>query len=240
MKIKEYYRILDLPENADLELLNEHFRKKIKQFHPDRFAGNLAKQKTATEVSKQINQAYSELKKHISSKKKMQAAGRNKPETAGKADINADESKPETENLHISYVNIFRQMAGSVSGFISGIGSELIRAVKNENRKREMGETGTAGTETSEITRKCRHSGKGSFREILAMSSSAQSGLSDSRGSSGAPDPVMRQRTRRAQAYAELVEMRSRYGSGKKETEYEPGAVSPVSAIAGIKTRKHP
>ena len=37
----------------------------------------------------------------------MQAAGRNKPETAGKADINADESKPETENLHISYVNIF-------------------------------------------------------------------------------------------------------------------------------------
>lgn len=74
MPIKHYYIILDLPENADIDQLNDQFRKKIKQFHPDRFADNPEKQKIATETSKKINQAYTELKKHIAIKNKIHAA----------------------------------------------------------------------------------------------------------------------------------------------------------------------
>ena len=65
MSIKEYYRILDLSESADIAKLNEQYRLKMKLFHPDLFAGDPEKQKKANEKTKEINLAYAELKKII-------------------------------------------------------------------------------------------------------------------------------------------------------------------------------
>lgn len=65
MPMKEYYRILGLSESADMAELNERYRNKIKLFHPDLFAGDPEKQKKANEKTKEINLAYSELKKII-------------------------------------------------------------------------------------------------------------------------------------------------------------------------------
>ncbi|WP_027358422.1 J domain-containing protein [Desulforegula conservatrix] len=65
MPMKEYYRILGLSESADMAELNERYRNKIKLFHPDLFAGDPEKQKKANEKTKEINHAYSELKKII-------------------------------------------------------------------------------------------------------------------------------------------------------------------------------
>lgn len=68
--MKEYYRILELDESASIDELNEQYRNKIKQFHPDLFAGDKNKEKLAVEKTKRINIAYSELKKRLAEKEK--------------------------------------------------------------------------------------------------------------------------------------------------------------------------
>lgn len=68
--MNEYYKILDLDESADFNDLNEQYRKKIKQYHPDLFAGDPEKEKVCVEKTKKINIAYSELKKVLINKKR--------------------------------------------------------------------------------------------------------------------------------------------------------------------------
>ena len=65
----EYLRILDLKETADQHELNVQYRKKIRQYHPDLFAGDPTRLKAAEEKTKKLNLAYSELKKVLPPRK---------------------------------------------------------------------------------------------------------------------------------------------------------------------------
>lgn len=69
MSMKEYLRILGLKETADQHELNVQYRKKIRQYHPDLFAGDPTRLKAAEEKTKKLNLAYSELKKVLPPRK---------------------------------------------------------------------------------------------------------------------------------------------------------------------------
>ncbi|MFQ3597859.1 MAG: J domain-containing protein [Chloroherpetonaceae bacterium] len=67
-KIAGYYANLEIPYGADLETVKKAYRKLMKQYHPDKFSGDLEKQKTATEISKRLNEAYQALEKYLQSR----------------------------------------------------------------------------------------------------------------------------------------------------------------------------
>ena len=58
IKVKDYYRILGVPENASQEDIKNAFRKLAFKYHPDKNPGN---EKQAEEKFKEINEAYSIL-----------------------------------------------------------------------------------------------------------------------------------------------------------------------------------
>lgn len=67
-KIAGYYANLETPYGADLETVKKAYRKLMKQYHPDKFSGDTEKQKTATEITKQLNEAYQALEKYLQSR----------------------------------------------------------------------------------------------------------------------------------------------------------------------------
>lgn len=67
-KIAGYYANLEIPYGADLETVKKAYRKLMKQYHPDKFAGDHEKQKTATEITKRLNEAYQALEKYLQSR----------------------------------------------------------------------------------------------------------------------------------------------------------------------------
>ena len=61
---KSWYEILEVSENASLEEVTDAYKKKIRQYHPDKvdsLGGEF--KKLAEEKSKEINVAYAEAKK---------------------------------------------------------------------------------------------------------------------------------------------------------------------------------
>ncbi len=67
-KIAGYYANLEIPYGSDLETVKKAYRKLMKQYHPDKFSGDPEKQKTATEITKRLNEAYQALEKHLQSR----------------------------------------------------------------------------------------------------------------------------------------------------------------------------
>lgn len=67
-KIAGYYANLEIPYGANLETVKKAYRKLMKQYHPDKFSGDPEKQKTATEITKRLNEAYQALEKHLQSR----------------------------------------------------------------------------------------------------------------------------------------------------------------------------
>ncbi len=67
-KIAGYYANLEIPYGADLETVKKAYRKMMKQYHPDKFSGDPEKQKTATEITKRLNEAYQALEKYLQSR----------------------------------------------------------------------------------------------------------------------------------------------------------------------------
>ncbi|WP_017304665.1 DnaJ domain-containing protein [Spirulina subsalsa] len=57
-----YYEILEIPAGASPEEVKRAYRKLVKQWHPDQFAGFPEKQEQAEEQIKRINEAYEYLK----------------------------------------------------------------------------------------------------------------------------------------------------------------------------------
>ena len=55
-----HYRVLELPDGAELEAVRAAYKRLMKKYHPDRFQDN-AKRATATELVKKINASYAEL-----------------------------------------------------------------------------------------------------------------------------------------------------------------------------------
>jgi DnaJ-class molecular chaperone len=56
--VKDYYQILDVPENASQDDIKNAFRKLAFKYHPDKNPGN---EKQAEQKFKEINEAYSIL-----------------------------------------------------------------------------------------------------------------------------------------------------------------------------------
>jgi DnaJ-domain-containing protein 1 len=67
-KIAAYYANLETPYGADLETVKKAYRNLMKQYHPDKFSGDAEKQKTATEITKRLNEAYQALEKYLQSR----------------------------------------------------------------------------------------------------------------------------------------------------------------------------
>ena len=56
-----WYRTLELQPGATLEEVRKSYRRLLKQYHPDRFAKDPEKYKVATEVTRNITEAYEGL-----------------------------------------------------------------------------------------------------------------------------------------------------------------------------------
>ncbi len=59
----KYYQALEVMPGATYEEIKIAYRKAMKKYHPDRFAGDAQKQKYAEQLSQKINEAYDYFKK---------------------------------------------------------------------------------------------------------------------------------------------------------------------------------
>ena len=55
---KKYYKILELEYGSNFDDIKKSYKKLLKKYHPDLFVNKPEKLKTAQEVTKQINEAY--------------------------------------------------------------------------------------------------------------------------------------------------------------------------------------
>ncbi len=55
---KKYYKILELEYGSDFSSIKKSYKKLLKKYHPDLFHGKPEKLKSAQEVTRQINEAY--------------------------------------------------------------------------------------------------------------------------------------------------------------------------------------
>lgn len=59
----KYYEILGINDNADFTKVKEAYRKKMKEYHPDKFAGmDINIRNKAEAKAKDINEAYNKIK----------------------------------------------------------------------------------------------------------------------------------------------------------------------------------
>ena len=55
---KKYYKILELEYGSDFNSIKKSYKKLLKKYHPDLFLNKPEKLKSAQEVTRQINEAY--------------------------------------------------------------------------------------------------------------------------------------------------------------------------------------
>ena len=55
---KKYYKILELEYGSDFDSIKKSYKKLLKKYHPDLFQNKPEKLKSAQEVTRQINEAY--------------------------------------------------------------------------------------------------------------------------------------------------------------------------------------
>ena len=55
---KKYYKILELEYGSDFNSIKKAYKKLLKKYHPDLFQNKPEKLKSAQEVTRQINEAY--------------------------------------------------------------------------------------------------------------------------------------------------------------------------------------
>lgn len=67
-QVAEWYRVLDVQPGADLAAIKSAYRKLMRKYHPDLFAGDARKQKAATELSMRVTNAYNGLREHLGEK----------------------------------------------------------------------------------------------------------------------------------------------------------------------------
>ena len=64
LNIPNAFEILDVPENASMEDIEQAYRKKISDYHPDKVANAAPElQALAEQRAREINAAYDELQK---------------------------------------------------------------------------------------------------------------------------------------------------------------------------------
>ncbi|MGL4610600.1 MAG: J domain-containing protein [Trueperaceae bacterium] len=63
-RLAGYYRMLELPYGAPLYNVKASYKRLMKKYHPDKYQSD-EQRETATELVKKLNEAYSELVKHL-------------------------------------------------------------------------------------------------------------------------------------------------------------------------------
>ncbi|NME66887.1 J domain-containing protein [Flammeovirga aprica] len=61
----EYYNALEVKRGDDFATIKKSYRKLVKLYHPDLYAGDPAKQEMAQKVTLQINEAYNYFEKKL-------------------------------------------------------------------------------------------------------------------------------------------------------------------------------
>jgi len=69
--LRQDYAILKVRFDAPFEEVKKAHKNLLRQYHPDRFANDPARFKTATEIAQKINQAFQNIKAFEQQKKKM-------------------------------------------------------------------------------------------------------------------------------------------------------------------------
>ena len=64
-RLRELYAQLEVPYGAPFDDVKKSFRRLMRKYHPDLHAGNPQKQKTATQLTMSLTQAYNELEQHL-------------------------------------------------------------------------------------------------------------------------------------------------------------------------------
>lgn len=57
-RLQEAYAILEVAPGASMEAVRESYKRLLRKYHPDRFAGKPDKQRAATEVTRAVIGAY--------------------------------------------------------------------------------------------------------------------------------------------------------------------------------------
>ncbi len=62
---RRWYKTLELEPGASFEEVRKAYRKLLRKYHPDRFAQNPEKYKAATEVTRNVTEAYDGLSQYL-------------------------------------------------------------------------------------------------------------------------------------------------------------------------------
>ena len=65
---RRWYKTLELEPGADFEAVRKSYRRLLRQYHPDKFAQDPEKLRAATEVTRNITEAYNGLAAYLGAK----------------------------------------------------------------------------------------------------------------------------------------------------------------------------
>lgn len=63
--LARYYANLEVPYGADLKTVHEAWKRLLRKYHPDLYSADPDRHETGTELVKQLNHAYAELRKRL-------------------------------------------------------------------------------------------------------------------------------------------------------------------------------
>jgi hypothetical protein len=63
--IRKAYASLEVPAGSDFETVRKSYRRLMRKYHPDLHAGTPDKNRTATDLTQRLTQAYKTLEKHL-------------------------------------------------------------------------------------------------------------------------------------------------------------------------------
>jgi DnaJ-domain-containing protein 1 len=63
--IRKAYAALEIPAGSDFEMVRRSYRRLMRKYHPDLHGGTADKQRTATDLTQRLTQAYKTLERHL-------------------------------------------------------------------------------------------------------------------------------------------------------------------------------
>ncbi|MCA9689114.1 MAG: J domain-containing protein [Myxococcales bacterium] len=65
---RRWYRTLELEPGADIDAIRKSYRRLLRTYHPDKFAQDPEKSRAATELTRNLTEAYDGLARHLGAK----------------------------------------------------------------------------------------------------------------------------------------------------------------------------
>lgn len=63
-QLRRDYRNLEVPYGASMERVRQSYKRLLSQYHPDKHASNPTKHRTATEITKKLNESYKRIQEY--------------------------------------------------------------------------------------------------------------------------------------------------------------------------------